>query len=141
MIQIDVDLVQPDYGFEAKDAGGHTVRFDTTTDHGGQNYGVRPMQSLLMGLATCSGIDVVSILKKMRQSYTGLHITVQGEREKDKVPAIWETIHMTMIFTGEVDEAKARQAVGLSIDKYCSVAETLRRAGATITWDVVVNAE
>ncbi|HXL54855.1 MAG TPA: OsmC family protein, partial [Chitinophagaceae bacterium] len=67
MITVELSRVQNDYGFEATDADGHTVRMDTSVETGGQNFGVRPMQMLLMGLAGCSAIDVINILKKQRQ--------------------------------------------------------------------------
>ena len=70
---------------------------------------------------------------------TGLEIKVDGEREKDKQPSLWESVHMRFEFTGDVEPGKAWRAVELSVNKYCSVAETLRRAGATITWTVFVN--
>jgi len=70
-----------------------------------------------------------------------LIISVDGERETGKEPSLWKTIRLTFEFTGEVILLKAFRAVELSIGKYCSVAETLRTAGATITWTVLVNGE
>src|SRR2546430_3887822 len=52
------------FGFEAKDTAGHIARMDSSPETGGENFGIRPMQMLLMGLGGCSGIDIVSILKK-----------------------------------------------------------------------------
>lgn len=136
MATITLALTQKDYGFEATDASGKTARFDTTPDDGGKEYGVRPMQALLMALGSCSGIDVVSILKKMRQEIKTYKMIIEGEREADKVPALWQTVHITFQLEGNIEEEKARHAITLSIDKYCSVAETLRRAGCTITWNL-----
>lgn len=139
MVTVNIELIQKDYGFEAKDAHGNIARFDNSLDHGGQNFGISPMQSLLMALGTCSGIDVVSILKKMRQDLTGYKMVITGEREKKELPAVWEKIHVVFYLTGTIEEAKATQAISLSIEKYCSVAETLRRAGASITWELKLN--
>jgi len=97
---------------------------------------VRPMQSLLMGLGTCSGIDIVAILEKQRQDFDSFELKVTAEREQDKVPALWIKAHVDFILKGNVDADKAKRAAELSIDKYCSVAETLRRAGCLITYDV-----
>jgi putative redox protein len=94
------------------------------------------MQSLLMALGGCSGIDVVSILNKQRQAFTTLQIRVSGEREQGRPPALWKQAHMQFFIPG-VDLAKAEHAAKLSIEKYCSVAETLRRAGCVITWEVI----
>jgi putative redox protein len=139
MATIIINRVHGEYGFEATDQSGKQISMDTTPENGGDNYGVRPMQGLLMALGGCSGIDIVSILKKQRQELNGLTLKVEGEREKDKVPALWEKVHVSFIMSGRIDPEKAKYAAALSIEKYCSVAETLRRAGCEITWDVTVN--
>jgi putative redox protein len=81
----------------------------------------------------------VAILKKQKQPIDNFKMHIKGQREKDKTPALWEKIHVLFELTGDIDEDKAKRACALSIDKYCSVAETLRRAGATISWEVKVN--
>lgn len=139
MATIIVSRVHGEYGFEARDQSGKQINMDTSPDHGGENYGVRPMQSLLMALGGCSGIDIVSILKKQRQELKDLTLQITGEREKDKVPALWVKVHVSFIMSGQIDMEKAKYAAALSIDKYCSVAETLRRAGCEISWDVVLD--
>ncbi len=138
MAAIEINRVQGDYGFEAKDANGHTITLDTSDETGGVNFGVRPMQSLLMGLGGCSGIDIVSILKKQRFTIEGLSMKINGEREKGKEPSLWQTVHIDFELKGNIDKEKAHRACELSMEKYCSVAETLRRSGTTITWNVVV---
>ncbi|HZF66251.1 MAG TPA: OsmC family protein [Chitinophagaceae bacterium] len=138
MVEVVIDRVNGDFGFEAKDAQGHKITMDSKPESGGQDYGVRPMQSLLMGLGGCSGIDVVAILKKQRQSVTHFRMRINGERESGKEPSLWKTVHIAFELGGEIDPDKAKRACELSIDKYCSVAETLRRAGAKITWEVHV---
>lgn len=139
MVQVDIELVQPGFGFEATDASGLKARFDTSPDSGGQNFGIRPMQSLLMALGTCSGIDVLSILQKKRQQVDSYRMVIKGEREHDKIPALWKNAHVVFILNGAIEEEKARHAITLSIEKYCSVAETLRRSGCTITWELELN--
>jgi len=139
MVRIALSLVAPEYGFEATDPAGNTARFDTSPDDGGKDFGVRPMQSLLMALGSCSGIDVVSILKKKRQTLERYSMIIEGQREKGKVPALWEKVHVTFQLWGAIDHDKAMHAIALSIDKYCSVAETLRRAGCRLTWSLELN--
>jgi putative redox protein len=134
MIRIEVSRTIGDYGFEGKDASGNRLQMDAALEIGGQNAGIRPMQTLLMGLGGCSGVDIVSILKKQRQDVQGVNMIIEAEREKDKEPALWKYIHVTFQFKGDVDADKANKACALSIDKYCSVAATLRAAGATIEW-------
>jgi putative redox protein len=139
MALLQAKLTHPDYGFTITDAKGHTMKIDIPADQGGHGDGLRPMQTVLAALCGCSAVDVVSILKKQRQPLTDLLIKVDGERQKGVEPALWEKIHLLFQITGDVEPGKASRAVQLSIEKYCSVAETLRRAGASITWEVMVN--
>jgi putative redox protein len=99
------------------------------------------MQTVLAALCGCSGVDVVSILKKQRQSYTSLKIFIDGEREEGKEPSLWKDVRVRFELTGDIEPSKVYRAAELSITKYCSVAETLRRAGANITFTVFVNGE
>src|SRR4051812_11639359 len=138
MIRIEVDRKEGDYGFEAKDANGHSVKLDSSPESGGMNFGIRPMQLLLMGLGGCSGIDIVSILKKQRQIVEGFHMEIEGEREPGVEPSLWKDINIIFELKGNIDIDKAKKACQLSMDKYCSVAETLRKSGTRVTWEVRV---
>lgn len=139
MALLQAKLTHPDYGVTITDAKGHTMKIDIPEDQGGNGDGLRPMQTVLGALCGCSAVDVISILKKQRQPLEDLVIRVDGERQKGVEPALWETVHLLFEIKGDVDPAKALRAVQLSMDKYCSVAETLRRAGATISFEVLVN--
>ena len=139
MIQINLKRVQADCGFEATDINGHVIRMDTSPETGGVNFGVRPMQVLLMGLGGCSGIDIVMILKKQRQTVDDFSIRIEGERETGKDPSLWKNVKVIFELTGKIDMEKAERACELSMDKYCSVAETLRRGGTQFSWEVRVN--
>ena len=138
MIRVEMQRVIGDYGFEAKDAAGHVVSLDSSSETGGMDSGIRPMQGLLMSLGACSAIDIISILKKQKQQINGFKIIIEGEREQGKLPSLWKKIRVQFEINGVVDEEKAIKACTLSIEKYCSVAETLRRAGAEIEWEVEV---
>ena len=129
----------PDYGMKITDATGNSMLIDIPVSEGGNGHGMRPMQTLLAAFCGCSAVDVISILKKQKQTFTSFKIAVDGEREKGKEPSIWETIDLVFEFVGDVEPGKAYRSVQLSIDKYCSVSETLRRAGATIKFKVKVN--
>jgi putative redox protein len=139
MALLQAKLTHPDYGLTITDAKGHTMKMDIPADQGGHGEGLRPMQTVLAALCGCSAVDVVSILKKQRQPLSDLLIKVDGERQKGVEPALWEKVHLLFQISGDVDPSKAARAVQLSIEKYCSVAETLRRAGAVISWEVMVN--
>ncbi|SHM00619.1 OsmC family protein [Mucilaginibacter sp. OK098] len=139
MPKIELTRVKGDFGFEAKDENGHVVRMDSSPESGGWDFGVRPMQMLLMGLAGCSAIDVIAILKKQRQEIKNYKMVVNGDREAGKEPSLWKDISMEFHLYGNIDEDKAIKAVELSLSKYCSVAATLDKAGAQIKWKVFVH--
>lgn len=130
-----------DFGMTITDSTNNTMQIDIPVDQGGNGKGMRPMQTILAALCGCSAVDVVSILKKQKQELTGFKILVDGEREHGKEPSVWETVDLVFELTGNVEPNKGFRAVKLSVDKYCSVAETVRRAGAQINFKVLVNGE
>ena len=139
MPTIELARVNGDFGFEAKDENGHAVRMDSNPESGGQNFGVRPMQILLMGLGGCSAIDVIMILKKQRQEVRDYKMIIKGDREVGKEPSLWKNITLEFHIYGNVDEDKAKKAVFLSLEKYCSVAATLTGSGTTITTETFIH--
>lgn len=139
MPTIQLSRVHGDFGFEASDENGHSIKMDSSPESGGQNYGVRPMQTLLMALGGCSAIDVISILKKQRQEVVDYKMTISGERETGKEPSLWKSISVDFHLYGNIDTDKASRAVDLSVNKYCSVAATLMGAGAEIKSRVFVH--
>jgi len=139
MARIELTRITGDFGFEARDANGHIARMDSSPETGGAEFGIRPMQMLLMGLGGCSGIDIVSILKKQRQTVKNFRMIIEGEREKGKEPSLWQSAHIIFLLKGEIDPDKAKKACDLSMEKYCSVAATLRKSQCRITWEVQVN--
>ncbi|WP_179413816.1 OsmC family protein [Mucilaginibacter sp. E4BP6] len=141
MPKIELSRVSGDYGFEAKDENGHIVRMDSNPQSGGLDFGVRPMQMLLMGLAGCSAIDVIGILKKQRQDVKDYKMIVNGDREAGKEPSLWKDVNIEFHIYGDIDLDKAQKAVDLSVTKYCSVAATLEKAGAEIKYSVMVHPE
>ncbi len=139
MPKIELSRVSGDYGFEATDEYGHTVKMDSSPESGGMNYGVRPMQMLLMGLGGCSAIDVIAILRKQRQEVRDYKMVINGDREPNKEPSLWKEINIEFHLYGNIDPDKAQKAADLSIGKYCSVAATLVNAGAEIKYKVFVH--
>lgn len=138
MAKVVVTRQDDDYGFLSVDETGQKIQMDIPIDQGGHGNGVRPMQSLLSALGACSGVDVVMILKKQKETIEHYSMEITGERETNKEPALWKTIHIVFSFKGSMTKERAEKACALSMDKYCSVAATLRAAGAIITWDVVI---
>ena len=139
MVEINLHRKNGDFGFEAVDANGHTVKLDTSDETGGNNFGVRPMQMLLMGLGGCSAIDIVMILKKQRQTIEDFAMKITGEREPGKEPSLWQNVKIIFLLKGNIDKEKAERACQLAMDKYCSVAATLIKSGTNLTWEVQVS--
>ncbi|MEO6288803.1 MAG: OsmC family protein [Ginsengibacter sp.] len=137
MNRIVMEKTEGDFGFEVKDEKNHILKTDSSEESGGTNFGFRPMQLVLSALGTCSAIDMIAILKKQKQIVQQFKITVEGEREENKIPSLWKAISVVFTIQG-VDKDKAEKAAFLSMEKYCSVAETLRRGGTAITWKIDV---
>jgi putative redox protein len=97
------------------------------------------MQMLLMGLGGCSAIDVIAILKKQRQDVKDYKMVISGGRETGKEPSLWKDVTIEFHLYGDIDPDKATRAVDLSVNKYCSVAATLEKAGAEIKTQVFVH--
>ncbi len=138
MATIHLKQVDNDYQFVTTDEAGKTMTMDIPVDQGGHGNGVRPMQALLSALGGCSGVDIVMILKKQKEIIDQFEMVINGERETGKEPALWQTIHLIFKLKGSMSKEKAEKACALSMDKYCSVAATLRAAGAAITWEVEI---
>ena len=138
MVHVEITRVSGEYGFEGVDAAGHKVRMDTSDESGGHNFGIRPMQMLLMGLGSCSGIDIISILKKQKQPVEGFRAIIDGDRDGDKHPSPWVSAKIIFELKGAIDPEKAQRACALSVEKYCSVAATLTLAGCQISWEVKI---
>lgn len=127
--------------FEAESGSGHTILIDGPPDHGGENRGPRPMETLLLGMGGCASFDVVHILRKSRQDITDCRCEIQAERAEDEVPAVFTRIHLHFVVTGNnLKENQVRRAVELSAEKYCSASIMLARAGVEITHSYVVEA-
>ncbi len=122
--------------FEASTEDGKTIQLDSSSSSLGEGLGVRPMQSLLMALGGCTAIDVTLILTKQKLEIVDFSIDVDGTRDENHEPALWENIHLTYHLRGNMEKSFVERAVHLSMTKYCSVAETLRRAGAIITFEI-----
>lgn len=118
---------------EATNEDNHSVTIDGSSSIGGHDAGMRPMQLLLAGIGGCSAIDVISILRKQRQPLDDIKVTVDGEREPDKVPSLFTKIHLHYELFGDLDEQKAARAIKLSNEEYCSVGKMLEKA-AEVTY-------
>ena len=115
--------------------GDHTIILDADPKVGGNNKGPRPKPLLLASLAGCTGMDVVSLLGKMRVEFKDLEVKVNGELTSEH-PRYYHKIHITYILKGvDLDHSKIEKAVTLSQEKYCGVSAMLEKA-ATITYEI-----
>jgi len=114
--------------FVGVDSTKHSVVMDARVEVGGKGSGMKPSELPLVGLGGCTGVDVVSILKKQRQDLRGLEIRVTGEQLPDP-PWTFTKIHIEYIFRGRgLNEEAIKRAIRLSEEKYCSVGTTLAKA-------------
>lgn len=111
--------------FEGTTENGITQKFDDPTETN-QPIGPSPVQLVLQAAATCTAMDVVIILKKMRRTIVDLHIDADAAR-REEYPRIFTKIHLTFLLTSpDATEAELEKAVKLSHEKYCSIAGMLQ---------------
>jgi putative redox protein len=119
--------------FEGAGWSGIDVRMDAAKEFGGHETAARPLELLLVSLAGCTGMDVVSLLRKMRVGFTGLELEIEAEKSEEH-PHVFTDINLVYIVTGtDIDEDKVKRAIQLSQDKYCSVSAMLRKA-CPVNW-------
>ncbi len=128
--------------FDAEAGSGHHVTLDAAEQDGGQNTGFRPMELLLAGLGGCTGMDVISILRKKRQQVTGYEVHVSGIRAEDH-PMVFVEITVEHIVTGHhIQPAAVERAIQLSEERYCGAGAMLGKvAHLTHTFRIVEVAE
>jgi putative redox protein len=123
--------------FVGETGSGHAIVIDGPPDHGGRNMGIRPLELLLLGVGSCSSIDVVQILQKGRNNVTDCVTEVTAERV-DAIPSVFSKIHLHFIVSGhDLKAAAVERAVKLSAEKYCSASIMLGKA-VDITHDFEV---
>ena len=115
---------------------GYQISIDNKSTENPQ--GASPMELLLMGVAGCSSIDIISILNKQKVVFDSLEIDVDGERVDKPAPSLFTKIHARISVNGDVKPEKIFRAAELSFTKYCSVSLTLA-ATAKVSFSVIVN--
>lgn len=122
--------------FEAE-VNGYIIPLDADERVGGENKGARPKPLTLVSLGGCTGMDVVSMLTKMRVNLDGFNISVSGELT-DEHPKYFHKIHITYTFKGkDLPMEKLKKAINLSQDRYCGVTAMLDKV-AEITYDIIM---
>ncbi len=133
-MKITLQRVNQAVRFEGSNSAGNTVIVEGSPEIGGEGQGMRPMELLLVSLASCSSMDVIAILKKMRQPVEDLRVEVEGHRVKDQVPAVFNQIHLRFVLKGDLRADRVEEAIRLSVEKYCSVGHMIDKT-ATITYE------
>ena len=128
--------------FEVEAGSGHHVTLDAAEHDGGHNEGFRPMELLLVGLAGCTGMDVISVLRKKRQQVTSYEVNIQGVRAEDH-PMVFVEITVEHIVTGhQIQPEAVARAIALSEGRYCGAGAMLGKvAHLTHTYRIVEAAE
>lgn len=132
-MQIEIERVNDAVHLQAKNEQGVIVHMDGSPDIGGEDLGARPMQLVLMALGGCTSMDVLSMLKKMREEVKGYKVIVNAERASEH-PMVFTKIHIHFILEGNLKRENVEKAIQLSMDKYCSVTHMLNKT-AVITHD------
>ncbi len=124
--------------FLAESEDGRLLLIDSRNPD--ERRGFSPMELLLIAAAGCMAIDVSRTLDRMKQSFEGLEVEIEGERRED-YPRIYRHMEIVYRVKGDVDPDQVRRAVELSLEKYCSASITLKRAGAEVNYGIEVESE
>lgn len=126
--------------FYSKTLSGHDLIIDAEPSFGGKDAGLRPKELLLYSLMGCTGMDVVSLLKKMKviDNLESFRMEVDYEQSQEH-PKVYTKLHLKYIFKfkGEPPKEQVEKAVGLSQDKYCGVSAMLKNAIPNFTWEIL----
>lgn len=120
--------------FIAKGNSNHSVIMDTKKESGGEDSAPSPMEFILFGLGGCTGMDVVSILRKMNYKINEFYIDIEAERNEEH-PKIYKNIKIIYNIKGDIPFEKVQHAVKLSQEKYCSVSAMLSKS-SVITYEI-----
>jgi putative redox protein len=117
--------------FDVETGSGHHIILDAAEHNGGQNSGPQPMEMLLVALAGCSGMDILTILRKKRQDITGYELRIHGMRAEEH-PKVYLDITLEHIFSGHNIRPEAvERAIELTEERYCGASAMLGKT-ATI---------
>lgn len=117
---------------------GHKLIVDAPEAAGGKDLGPRPKVLMLVALGGCTGMDVVSLLKKMRVNVSSFNIRVGGNLTEEH-PKQFDDIKLIYEFTGEnLDEAKIKKAIDMSMEKYCGVSAVYKKV-MDVNYEIVIN--
>jgi putative redox protein len=123
--------------FEASNERGHSILVEGGCSVGGEDQAPYPTEYFMISQAACTAVDIVDLLKKMRQPLAHLEIEAEGIRAQDQVPKIFTGIHLHYRIYGNVKPQKAEKAISMSIEKYCTVSKMIDQV-ARITFSMEI---
>ncbi len=113
---------------------GKTTTFDVQPENGGDGSSASPMEVFLQSAAACSGMDILSIIRKKRKTITDLQIAIEGERAETH-PQVYTSITVKYILTSpDASEGDMTRACELSQDQYCSAFAMIKQSGCAVSW-------
>ena len=132
---VSIELIK-NMSFEVN-VNGHKIIIDTAEEYGGNNSGPKPKSLMLVALAGCTGMDLVSILRKMRINFNKLKIEVDGNITNEN-PKHFDHMHIKYIIKGKnVPADKVKSAIEMSLGKYCGVSYSYKKA-MEITHELII---
>ncbi|NNE34974.1 MAG: OsmC family protein [Rhodothermales bacterium] len=132
-MEINITRLDDAFHFRSTNSKGASVDTDLQPESGGSGDGVSPLELLVASLGCCTGVDVVSILKKGKQQLDDFDVAVTAERDGGKPISMITAIHVKFELTGDIDPAKAARAIKLSAERYCTVTKILEATIAIST--------
>ena len=124
--------------FEATNERGHRVTIEGSHNIGGEDLAPSPTEYLRMSQAGCTAIDVVELLRKMRQKLDHIEVETEGHRATDQVPKVFTDIHLHYKLYGDIHPLKAEKAISMSIEKYCTVSKMINQvAKITHSFEII----
>src|SRR5690606_25399148 len=125
--------LQDEMHFTAVANSGYVVHVDTKAPEGQVSRGASPMELLMISLAGCTAMDVISILRKKRQNVTGFEVRIHGDRATDH-PKVFTDFELEYVVSGvDVDPAAVERSIQLSTETYCSAHAMLEKAASIRT--------
>jgi len=126
--------------FVGESESGHSIVMDGSEEFGGRNLGIRPMETVLIGMGGCTAFDVVLLLQKSRQNVTSVEVELQAERQEE-IPKVFSKINVHFVVCGKaLSDKQVARAVSLSAEKYCSATRMLEKS-VDITYSHEIRAE
>ncbi len=122
--------------FIGRGESGHAVLMDADPRVGGENSAARPVETMLSALGGCTGMDVISILRKMRTVPTSFTIEIEDERASE-YPKVLTKVHIVYRFKGDVPKENVDKAIKLSMERYCPIINVINKV-AEVSWESII---